>query len=215
MRFIGNEKKIDEYIKSYGNDIQIKQIEFESIVFSPFVQLKCMNCGMFRRNYHCLASPNWKKSKEMLSKYNNFYLAYIIVDNKPRLKQFEEKSKELVKNGKRPLNNYIIKKFACGANQATLVSKIRKFLVSIKIMYPKENIKLYESGGGCRSCRDCGLVKPHKTGEPVTPCKKPRETFNAPESTGIDVYGTLKNNNIDFDVIPVERLITCGMVITK
>ena len=76
-------------------------------------------------------------------------------------------------------------------------------------------MKLFAAGGGCRACRVCGLIKPQKTGEPRTPCSKPNESFNAPESIGIDVYLTLKNVGIQFDVIPELDLIGVGMIVIK
>jgi len=211
MKYIENKIDFLDFVKESDKDIQVKEIDFESIVFSMFVSQKCQNCGMYFRNYHCVIKP-WFKGKEMLSKFNKFYLVYIIMDNTDRIKQLRLKSKKMVENGKRPLNEWNIKKFAVNANQSIVVNKIRRLLVGIKKRYPKERIKLFGGGGGCRSCRVCGLVKPNMTGEQRTPCAHPNKAFRAPESIGIDVYGTLKNNNIDFQVIPVEKLICVGLI---
>ena len=72
MEFIGIKKSLEDFIKSNIFTVQYKKIEFESIVFSAFVQLKCQNCGMFKRNYHCLAVPRWRKAKETLSNHIKF-----------------------------------------------------------------------------------------------------------------------------------------------
>jgi len=215
MDFIGNKKPLEEFIKSNKEDIKFKKIKFEDIIFSAFVHLKCMNCGMYKRNYHCLATPRWKKSKENLSKYNNYYLVYIQFDNKPRIKDYFKKREVFRAQGSKGMNDWLIYRNACGANQAIIVSKLRKFLINVKTHYSKEKLKLFGAGGGCRGCRVCGLVKPQMIKEPREPCKKPNKTFGAPESIGIDVYATLKRNKIEYDVIPKNKLITVGLICQK
>jgi len=192
--------------------IKYKEIDFKDLTFGVLSHLKCINCGMFRRNYHCLASPKWESAKEILSEYEKIYLIYIRVNNEKRINDLKEQNKERIKNGKRPLNDWIIKKNACNANQSILYSLMRRFMIDLKSNFKEKKLKLFGSGGGCRACRVCGLIKPQKINEPKTPCKKPDQSFNAPESWGIDVYSTLKNVGIEFEVIPEKILINVGMV---
>jgi len=215
MEFIGNKKPLEEFIKSNKFTVQYKKIKFDSIVFSAFAQLKCMNCGMFKRNYHCLATPRWKKSKEILSKYEVYYLVYIQIDNTERINYLLNRREQSKKQGKRGLNDWAVYKYACNTNQVIIVNMMRKFLISIKVNYFKENLRLFGAGGGCRSCRVCGLIKPKTINKPITPCKKPNESFGAPESIGIDVYATLKKNKIEHEIIPKNMLITVGLICQK
>lgn len=210
--YLNIKKDILDELENNEFKVEFKEIQFNSIVFSAFVQLKCMNCGMFRRNYHCLAIPRWKKAKENLSKYNKFYLLYIKANNKERIEGLKRSNLDRIKEGRKTMNDYIIKRNACNANQVMLYSKMRNFLIKLKYELNDKNILYFGSGGGCRACKVCGLIKPHKLNEKRTPCKKPNKSFNAPESWGIDVYATLKNNNIEFEIIPNLNLINVGMI---
>lgn len=210
---VKNNETIEErFEKIEKNNVFVKKILFDSIVFSPFVHLKCQNCGMYRRNYHCLCMIPWNKQKERLSKFKNSYLIYIKVDNKSRIEHLKLKNEENIKNNKKTLNDWNLHKFACNANQVVVVNRLKKIMIEISENFNTKNMLLLNGGGGCRGCKVCGLVKEHITGEKQTPCKKPKESFTSPEALGIDVYATLKNNNIEFDVIPKLNLICVGMV---
>lgn len=209
------EPKLMDHLENNEFGIKFKEIKFDSILFSAFVQLKCMNCGMFRRNYHCLAVPRWKKAKETLSGYNKFYLVYKQMDNTIRIKDYEEKREEMRKSGKRVFNDWLLKRNAINANQVQLYSIMRRFMIQLKVLFPGKKYRFFGAGGGCRSCRVCGLVLPHMKNEERVPCKKPEKSFNAPESWGIDVYSTLKNNNIEFEVIPENLLNGIGLIVVK
>jgi len=214
-KFLGLDKTIEEFIKTYKEEVFYKEIDFENIVFTAMSHLKCMNCGMFRRNYHCLASPRWRRAKQILSEYNKIYLVYARANNGERIEGLQRSNEDRRKEGRRTMSNWLVKRNACNANQVILYSRVKRFLIDLNKTYPKKNMKLFGSGGGCRGCKVCGLVKPQKTGEPITPCSKPNESFNAPESWGIDVYMTLRNCNIDFEVIPEMDLISVGMIAIK
>jgi predicted metal-binding protein len=220
LAYLDDEQNPIKYTKDRCKkfDINHKEIEFRNLVFSPFVQLKCMNCGMFRRNYHCLAKPTWKKARDILSKYDRYLLLYIRMDNRPRLKDYREKRRKLVDSGeKNVFNDYILKKNACNANQVQIYHRMRRFLVMIKSRFrdvSKSKLRMFGAGGGCRACRKCGLVMPHFD-KPREPCRKPNESFGAPESWGIDVYGTLDVVDLKYQVIPVEDLICVGLIVTK
>lgn len=214
-RFLGLEKTMEEYIKSYREQIFCKEIAFDDIVFTALAHLKCMNCGMFRRNYHCLASPRWRQAKEILSKYNKFYLVYARACNKERIEGLQRSNADRRKEGRRTMNDWLVKRNACNANQVILYSRMKRFLVDFNKEYGNKEMKLFGAGGGCRGCKVCGLIKPIKTGEKITPCAKPNESFNAPESWGIDVYMTLRNVGIEFEVIPEMNLINVGLIAIK
>jgi len=131
------------------------------------------------------------------------------------LKDYFEKREGFKKQGKRVMNDWLIHRNVCGANQAIIVSRLRKFLIEVKRIYFKEKLKIFGAGGGCHSCRTCGLVKPHMKNEPREPCKKPNKSFGAPESIGVDVYATLSKNNIKHEIIPKYMLITVGLICQK
>jgi len=191
--------------------IQIKEINYDDIAPSAFVQLKCMNCGMFRRNWHCGMFNKYYRTKEILKDYNKFLLTYIKVDNTPRIDNLTRAAKE---DGRR-VNLYIIKRNACNTNQSIIYSKMRRFLSEIRKTFGKK-ILLFGSGGGCTLCKPCGFVGYHypEIGK-VIKCKKPNESFASLESHGIDVYKTLDNARIEYSVIPDYNLITVGMVCLK
>ena len=214
-KYLNLEFKLEYYLINNELEIKFKEIEFDSIVFSAFVQLKCMNCGMFRRNYHCLAVPRWRRAKEILSGYNNFYLVYKQVDNTVRIKEYEEKREEMRKSGKRVFNDWLLKRNAINTNQVQLYFTIRRFMIQLKKLFPGKKYRFFGAGGGCRSCRVCGLILPHIKNEKRIPCKKPDKSFSAPESWGIDVYSTLKNNNIKHEIIPENLLIGVGLIVVK
>lgn len=174
-----------------------------------------MNCGMFKRNYHCLATPRWRKAKEMLSKYTTFYLIYTRANNDERIAGLQRSNQDRIKEGKRVMNDWLVKRNACNANQSILYARMKRFLISFKQNYPDNNIRIFGAGGGCRGCKICGLIKPHKVGEEITPCKKPNESFNAPESWGIDVYATLNKIGIGFEIVPEHNLINVGLICLK
>lgn len=215
FKFIKNKESIEDQVRSYGENIKIKKIDFNSIIFSPFAQLKCMNCGMFRRNYRCLCNITWNKHKEKISKYNSIYLIYIQVNNKERIEHLKKHNEENINIGKKPLNDWNLHKFACDANQVVVVSIMKKLMIYLKSRNPDKKLMLLNGGGGCRGCKVCGLIKPFKTGEKITPCKKTNESFTSPEALGIDVYATLQKNDIKFSVIPKYELICVGMVFEK
>lgn len=205
-------EELINYIENNKENVQYKEINFDDIVFSPFVHLKCMNCGMYKRNYHCLTSPTWDKNKLNLSKYGRFFLLYIKADNRERIEGLLRSNADRIEEGRKPMNDYIVKRNACNANQSKLYSGMKRFLISLSNDLNTKGIKLFGAGGGCRSCRVCGLIKPQKTGEDITPCKYPNKSYTSPEAIGIDVYGTLRNSGIDFSVIPVYKLINVGMI---
>lgn len=216
FNYIEDDLSVQDYLDRYAKEemITYKEIEHRDIVFSMFVHLKCMNCGMFRRNYHCLATPRWRKAKEILSKYSKFYLIYTRADNRERIKGLQRSNEDRKKEGRRTMNDWLVKKNACNANQSKTYHRIRRFLIQLKKRFPKKKMRLFGAGGGCTSCRKCGLVLPHY-GKERKPCKRPNKSFGAPESWGIDVYGTLKKVGIDFDVIPEYDLINVGIIIIK
>lgn len=214
-KFLGLEKTIEEYIKSYKEEILYKEIKFEDLIFTALAHLKCMNCGMFRRNYHCLATPRWRRAKEILSGYNKFYLVYARANNKERIEGLLRSNADRKKEGRRTMNEWLVKRNACNANQVILYSRMKRFLIDFNKEYSRTNMKLFGGGGGCRGCKVCGLIKPIKTGEPITPCAKPSESFNAPESWGIDVYLTLQKVGIKFEIVPEMNLINVGLIAIK
>jgi hypothetical protein len=152
----------------------------------------------------------------MFSKYDKIYIIYIQKDNKPRIKDYMEKREKAKNEGKRVFNEWLLKRNAINANNVQIVSKIKRFFESFKKSFPdKKNVRIFGAGGGCLSCRVCGLIYPQMKNEPIVPCKKPNKTFPAPESRGIDVYWTLKNNKIEFQVIPEDLVLSVGMVFVK
>lgn len=194
-------------------DVKHCEISLNDLVFSPFVHLKCMNCGMFRRNYHCLAVPRWKKANEKIMKYNHILIIYIIANNRLRIEQLKLKSLDNVLKGKNKINDYIIKKNACKSNQTITYYKMKKFLIMLRDTFPNKKMELFGAGGGCTSCKPCGLVYPQLKGKPVQQCKNPQHSFTSPESWGIDVYATLSNINIKYEIIPINQLINVGMIL--
>lgn len=213
-RFLGFDKPIEEFISNYEG-IECKEIEFDDIVFTAMAHIKCQNCGMYKRNYHCLTIPRWRKAKEILSKYNKYYIVYARANNEERIKGLKRSNQDRINEGRRTMNDWLVKRNACNANQVIIYSRGKRFLIEVKRTYPNKKMRLFGLGGGCRSCKVCGLIKPQKTGEKITPCSKPNKSFNSPESWGIDVYLTLKNANIDFKVIPELDLIGVGMICLK
>lgn len=181
-----------------SKEINILDIKYDDIVFSLFPFLKCMNCGMHKRNYHCIPVPYLSYKKE-LKKYNTIKLILLQRNIDKRTKEVKEKVK----------TEYNALKFSCNAEVASMKRVFNKYMNELYYYLNNnfgDNFKLFGYGGGCRGCRDCGL-KNKET------CRKPTDYFRAPESVGIDLYKMMVDLKYkDFQIIPKNFVTLIGMV---
>lgn len=197
MRFM-NLKELETELPN-KNGLDIIKIKLDDIKFSIFSNLKCINCGMYKRNKHCIPL-NFKSGKKVLEKYKNIYLLIYKRDLNERVEEFRKKLKV----------EYFMYKYACGTEVMSSKKFLNDYLPKLNLfMKSKEkDFILYGYGGGCTGCRTCSIFSKEK-------CKKPNSYFRAPESTGIDVYKTLENINYEFQIIPKEFVISVALLATN
>lgn len=184
-------------------DVDVVDIKREDLVFSIVAQMKCQNCGMFFRNYHCTTRPRWHRTRELLKRYEHFKLL-LATDN------CKERVDDMLGRKDIRSNKYIRVKCALNAANKHLVAVMRSACKMLQDHFLSKGsvFRVFGPGGGCLRCRVCNL---HKT--PKRPCAHPDSSWVSPEGAGVDVYKTLENLGIEFQVPPMDYLVVAAMVV--
>lgn len=180
-------------LPTVGKSISISK---EDLFFSIFPNLKCHNCGMYKRNYHCFPMF-YKTGEKLISKYKNISLLI-----------FQSNFEHRIPNLQAQISNpYLVLRHACAAEVQVIKKEFNNYLDSLFQYYSRKKIdfKLFGYGGGCLGCRKCGCL----SGES---CRHKNKHFRAPESIGIDVYKTLENLSIEFEIIPETEVTLVGLL---
>lgn len=178
------------------SDIKIIPVKSTDLQFNLFPNIKCINCGMYHRNYHCIPIL-YTRGQQIVSQYKNIRLL-VITHN------FENRIKDL----SRINNKYTAAKYACNAEVQVMKSIFKKYLDTLRIWLRANKIDgmLFGYGGGCRSCKVCALQSKEQ-------CRHKNEVYRSPESIGIDVYLTLQQLQVGFDIIPRQNVSLVGMIL--
>jgi len=166
------------------------KIDFLKVTFSPFSQLKCLNCGMYRRNWHCANNPRYDTAQKLLGKFKNHHLVYAQMDCSERREIHKKNFPKLVK----------VADMYAGKQVYAIIKKIVNddiVFLHNQLLNSGKDHRVFGAGGGCTHCRDCAYLQ-----EQRKKCQKPGISFPSIESWGVDVYKTLKNFGFKIEIPP-------------
>lgn len=184
---------------------KIIPIKYEDIVFSPLSQILCQNCGMYGRNYRC--PPHNRKyfqNREYLKQFNKF----ILIISESNLEQMKERYRHEIEDFN--LHPWKAQFYMGTQQQAINLGRSRKDLRTIlKFIKTKHNKYIGFASASCLKCKPCKIHS-------KLPCSHPFDSFSSPESSGIDLYSTLKKvGYTNFESPPIWRYVAVCMIAYK
>lgn len=170
----------------FARTVRSKDVEFDL-----YVRLKCMECPAFGKRYSCPPyTPSPFEAKERLSRWKYCVLLVEYLEMEPIYIKLNHLS---------PLKKVILAQKIANAKKGIIDKKFRR-LIHTKGFY-------LGAKSPCTRCRRCGA-------QLGIDCKKPKLRTHAPESFGIDVYGTLEKVGIPFESPPRFYTTIVGMFFT-
>lgn len=170
--------------------IKVQEISRDTIKFTSKTRLWCQlpypnhprGCPNYSNKETCPPKASYKP--EILNDYSNFLLVYAIFNLK------KQKERMLLKHP-----NWSQKQASCLLYWQNSVKKIlREYINEIYIRNKKKRIYLFSSGSGFSSMKlNQGLIY-------------------SMEAIGIDVFNTLRNNYINFELKPYENVILTNLI---
>jgi len=179
-----------------------KEVTIDDLVFTILSHLKCQNCGMYKRNYHCICIPKYNKTREILLRYDKIRLFWIRGDCRENIAM-------MMSATHLKINKYLRIRYGISQINAQILGQIREDCRLLDSYFKRSGKKyrLYGPGGGCTKCKPCGIMK-----DPKTSCKHINKTWTSPEGVGIDLYLTFQKLGIKIEIPPMEEVLTIGMV---
>ncbi len=169
----------------------IKRIE--APIFDLYTRFLCMECPGYNKHYTCPPyTPLPSQAREITRKYKYCHVIYHYFSLSEIWKSVKHLPQKVIKL---VLMHRIIssKKKKIGWKLFRIFSNKGLFL---GIVSP------------CNLCRKCACLE-------RKPCRKPSLKHYPPESWGIDVYTTLKENKIPFEVVPRKYSISVAFLFTN
>jgi predicted metal-binding protein len=168
-------------------------VDFDQVIFDLYTRMKCMECPAFGKRYSCPPyTPLPLQAKDILKNYEKCVL---LVSRIP-MNEVYEKVWHLKEINRIVIAHKIVNSYK---------SKIHKKFSSIASRIPG---KFFGVKTPCTLCKVCGA----KEGKP---CKYPEKRIHAPESFGIDIYGTLEEVSIPFEASVRKYATIVGMIFTN
>jgi predicted metal-binding protein len=180
---------------SISNQIKIftREIQKVSILFTQKTRIWCQlpypnhpkGCPNFNKNPLC--PPNMNFMKDILQKYHYFYIVYAKFDLKSQRKRMLERHP-----------NWSKKQAECLLYWQNSVKKeLKEKLERILLKNNEKEIFLLSCGSGFK-------LKRYKS-----------NFIPSMEAAGINVYNILENNNIEFELKPVKKVILVNLLCSK
>ncbi|MBD3216132.1 MAG: hypothetical protein GF311_26195 [Candidatus Lokiarchaeota archaeon] len=180
--------KIRELLK-----IHIKKVSENTIIFSKKTRLWCRlpypdhpkGCPNYNKNRLC--PPKIKYMNDLTQKYNFYYLVYAIFDLKNQKERMLKRNPKWSKRQAKCLLYW----------QRSVKKYLKDYLLEIYEKNRDKDKYLLSCGSGFKS-------------EIFD-----QEIIPSMEAAGIDVYRTMKNNHIDFEIKPNKKVILVNLICTK
>jgi predicted metal-binding protein len=177
----------EQFIEFFSSSplVFMKTIPFKEVVFDDRAKYMCkFGCKNYGRKFSC--PPNSLALAEKI-KNNKFKWALLVATSYPlsnELSRFQRNNQNLQREME--------------------IQRISTQLDNLMNLYEINHIVL--SGGACKKCRECSLIKNQM-------CKKPHQKLTSMEAVGIDCQKTLHYAGFDFEMPNYNSINRCAAVL--